>query len=57
VEIQPSDSAFDLLYLNARGECFTDAWHQTLQQPKAQARREFGIQESDWEEVAPSQPA
>ena len=51
VEIKPADGAFFLLYLDEHGECQTDTWHQTLEQAKAQARHEFGIEEDDWEHV------
>jgi hypothetical protein len=51
VEIQPADGAFFLLYLDERGEQLTDTWHQTLEQAKAQARHEFGIEGDDWETV------
>jgi hypothetical protein len=50
VEIQPSDDAFFLLYLDEYGTCLTDTWHQTLEEAKAQARHELGIRESDWED-------
>jgi len=49
VEITPDAGAFLLLYLDERGDCLTDTWHQTLEQAKAQARHEFGIEEEEWE--------
>lgn len=52
VEIAPADGAFYLFYMNARGECLTDTWHQTIEQAKAQALHEFGITEDDWETMA-----
>lgn len=51
VEIQSSDGAYLLLYLDERGECMTDTWHKTLVQAKVQARHEFGIGEDDWDDV------
>jgi hypothetical protein len=51
VEIRPEDGAYFLLYLNKHGDCLSDTWHQTLEQAKAQAQREFGIVEDDWEDA------
>jgi hypothetical protein len=51
LEIQPADGAFFLLYLDERGECLTDTWHETLEQAKAQARHDFGIGVDDWEDL------
>jgi hypothetical protein len=46
------DGGFYVLYMDARGECLTDTWHQTLSQAKAQAQHEFEIAEADWQSVA-----
>lgn len=51
VEIQASERAFSLLYLDEDGACLTDTWHETLQEAKAQATHEFGIGEDEWEVV------
>jgi hypothetical protein len=51
VEIEAVDGAFYLLYMDARGQCQTDTWHETLDQAKAQAEHEFGIGAGDWVEV------
>src|SRR5262245_38611914 len=51
VEIEAVDGAFFLLYLDARGNCQTDGWHQTIEEAKAQAKYEFCIEEDDWVEV------
>jgi hypothetical protein len=48
VRIAEDNGGFYLLYLDAAGECQADTWHQTEAKAKAQAKREFEIEESDW---------
>jgi hypothetical protein len=54
VEIEYRDGGYFLLYFDEAGECFTDTWHPTLEDAKAQARFEFAIQEKDWKEIGPT---
>jgi hypothetical protein len=51
VELIPQDGAFYLLRLDEIGQCIADTWHATAEEAKAQARFEFGVEESDWMET------
>ncbi len=51
VEIAAEDSAFFLYRLDGKGECIADTWHQTVDEAKAQANHEYGIEEEDWKTV------
>jgi hypothetical protein len=51
VEISEEEGAFYLLHFDARGSCFADTWHQTLDEAKRQAEFEFGISAGEWNPV------
>ena len=51
VEIQYRDGGYFLLYFDAANDCFGDSWHSSLEEAKAQAKFEFGIEERDWEDL------
>lgn len=48
VELVQEDGNYFLYRLTVSGDFAGDTWHETLQGAKAQAKSEFGIQESDW---------
>ena len=54
LEIVQEDGAFYLFYFNECGVCFTDTWHQSLEEAKQQAAFEFGIEAGEWTEVRAS---
>ena len=51
VEIIKEDGAFFLFRLDKGGVCLADTWHQTLDEAKAQAKLEYGVDGGDWVEV------
>ncbi len=51
VEVVEQEGAVYLLRLDDRGECIADTWHETVEEAKAQASFEFGIEDGDWEDV------
>jgi hypothetical protein len=48
VQIEAGDGGYLLLYFDASGKCLTDTWHLTVEEAKAQAQFEFGIEEAAW---------
>src|SRR5262245_56636626 len=48
VELDQVDEHFFLYRFDQAGESVGDTRHETLNEAKAQAKFEFGIQESDW---------
>jgi hypothetical protein len=50
VEIVPEESsaAYLLIGIGDAGQSLTDTWHQTIEEAKAQAAFEYGVELSDW---------
>lgn len=48
VHIEAANGAFFLIRHSATGEFAGDTWHETLEDAKDQARREYEIKEEDW---------
>lgn len=49
VDIERADSGWFLLYRDASGECLADTWHERVELAMAQARAEFAVDATDWE--------
>ncbi|MBA3393759.1 MAG: hypothetical protein H0T89_14015 [Deltaproteobacteria bacterium] len=43
------DPGFLLLYLDEQGNEMTDTYHESLERALEQARREFGVEPSEWQ--------
>jgi hypothetical protein len=51
IEAEVSSHGFLLLYCDASGQSMSDSWHHSIGEAMAQAKREFEIEESEWQEV------
>lgn len=51
LEISEGDDSCFLLYLDDKGECFADSWHQTLESAQREALLGFGIAAEEWREL------
>jgi hypothetical protein len=45
------EEGFFLLHFNEAGQSFADTWHESLTAAKRQAKFEFKIDESDWQQI------
>lgn len=49
VEICPEDDGCFLVLQDKQRESLGGSWHDTLEEAKARARDEYGIEDGDWE--------
>lgn len=51
VVIEEQEGAFYLFRYTREGHCIADTWHLSVEEAKAQAEFEYGIEEADWSEI------
>ncbi len=53
IEITVQDGAVYLLRFDRDGACIADTWHETVEAAKEQAKLEFAVDDSDWQNLEP----
>jgi hypothetical protein len=52
IEIEEGQRGFLLIHVYLREGPFVHTWHDSIQSAKQEAKTDFAVEESDWEDIA-----